>query len=82
MSVSPGGCSMAKFWFVVRSHRTGGCCDVIAASAEAACRSRGWAVDDCTVLQVAQLPDYLSDVGTPAPPDDPKVSEPAARSTS
>ena len=67
---------MAKFWFVVRNRRTGGCCDAIASSAEAACRSRGWAVDDCAVLQVARLPDYLADA---EPPDDPRVREPAAR---
>jgi hypothetical protein len=46
---------MAQYWYLVGNRRTGQCCDVVAASAQAACASRGWVLSDCVVIEVGAI---------------------------
>ena len=46
---------MAEFWYFVGHERSGRCCDVVASSPAAACRSRGWAIRDCVVIEIGKI---------------------------
>lgn len=46
---------MEANWYFVGNVRTGQCCDVVAASPQAACDSRGWLMGDCLVIRVGNI---------------------------
>jgi hypothetical protein len=46
---------MAEFWYFVGHEHSGRCCDVVAPSPAAACRSRGWKVRDCVVVEIGKI---------------------------
>ena len=69
---------MEAHWYFVGNARTGQCCDVVAASPQAACDSRGWMLSDCLVIRVGSIrrpgfkrPSALTDPETASASTDP-----------
>jgi len=46
---------MSHYWFFVTNGRSRASVDVVAESAESACRKYGWAPDDCVVVRIGEL---------------------------
>jgi len=46
---------MPRYWFFISNNVTRQCIDVVAESAEQACSSVGWRINDCAVIQVGEM---------------------------